>query len=72
MQFAVVPDTYRHLSLPIDNPIQRHIAIGLGDYPYPELSQPTNAELVARIVALARAMGREVATPAEARAMLAL
>ncbi len=49
-----------------------HIAIGLGDYPYPEFGRPTNAELVARITALARAMGREVATPAEARAMLGL
>lgn len=49
-----------------------HIAIGLGDYPYPELGLPTNAELVARIVALARAMGREVATPAEARRLLDL
>ncbi len=49
-----------------------HIAIGLGDYPYRELGMPNNAELVARIVALARAMGREVATPAEARQMLDL
>ena len=49
-----------------------HIAIGLGDYPYPELGYPTNADLVAKIAALARAMGREVATPAEARVMLGL
>jgi 3-keto-5-aminohexanoate cleavage enzyme len=49
-----------------------HIAIGLGDYPYRELGMPTNAELVARTVALAQAMGREIATPAEARQMLDL
>lgn len=49
-----------------------HIAIGLGDYPYTELGAPTNAQLVSRIVHLAHALGREVATPAEARAMLGL
>ena len=27
-----------------------HIAIGLGDYPYPELGTPTNAELVRAVV----------------------
>ncbi|MGE0861068.1 MAG: 3-keto-5-aminohexanoate cleavage protein [Gammaproteobacteria bacterium] len=49
-----------------------HISIGLGDYPYPELGQPRNADLVARIVSLARAIGREVATPSEARTLLGL
>lgn len=49
-----------------------HVAIGLGDYPYPELGTPTNAELVKRIVDLAAAFGREPATPAEARAMLGM
>ncbi|WP_237214882.1 BKACE family enzyme [Falsiroseomonas oryziterrae] len=47
-----------------------HVAPGLGDYHYAELGCPTNAELVRRIVAMARDMGREVATPAEARRML--
>ena len=47
-----------------------HIAIGLGDYHYPELQHPTNAQLVARVAQIAREMGREVATPAEARVML--
>ncbi len=47
-----------------------HIAIGLGDYPYAQLDAPTNVQLVERIVALARACGREPAAPAEARAML--
>jgi 3-keto-5-aminohexanoate cleavage enzyme len=47
-----------------------HVSIGLGDYPYTELGRPTNAELVARVAAIARDLGREVATPAEAKAML--
>ena len=49
-----------------------HISIGLGDYAYPELELPTNARLVARIAQIAREMGREIATPAEARQMLGL
>lgn len=49
-----------------------HVAIGIGDYPYPHLGGPTNAELVAEVVKLARRAGREVATPAEAREMLGL
>jgi 3-keto-5-aminohexanoate cleavage enzyme len=47
-----------------------HISIGLGDYAYPELEFPTNARLVSRIAQLARDMGREVATPEEAKKML--
>jgi 3-keto-5-aminohexanoate cleavage enzyme len=46
------------------------IAIGLHDYPYPELDFPTNAELITRVADLARSLGREVATAAEARQML--
>jgi uncharacterized protein (DUF849 family) len=49
-----------------------HISIGLGDYTYGELGQPTNAELIARVVQIARELGREVATPDEARAMLGM
>ena len=49
-----------------------HVAIGIGDYPYPELGAPTNADLVAEVVRMAHAVGREVATPAEAREVLAL
>ena len=49
-----------------------HVSIGLGDYPYPELERPTNARLVARVAQIAREMGREVATPSEAREMLGL
>jgi uncharacterized protein (DUF849 family) len=49
-----------------------HVSIGIGDYPYPELGTPTNAELVQEIVHLARLAGRRVATPSEARAILEL
>lgn len=49
-----------------------HVSIGIGDYEYPELDMPTNAGLVAEIVRMAKLIGREVATPDEARAMLGL
>ena len=49
-----------------------HVSIGLGDYPYGELEYPTNAGLVSRIAQLARDMGREIATPDEARSMLGI
>lgn len=49
-----------------------HIAIGLGDYPYNEIGTPRNADLVERIAEMARQIGREVATPAEARHILGL
>ena len=49
-----------------------HVSIGLGDYHYREMELPTNARLVARLAQLARDMGREVATPAEAREMLGI
>ncbi len=55
-----------------------HVALGLGDYAYPELGSeangghPSNAEVVAAVVALARRHGREVATPDEARQRLGL
>ncbi|HUN45156.1 MAG TPA: 3-keto-5-aminohexanoate cleavage protein [Stellaceae bacterium] len=49
-----------------------HVAIGLGDYTYPELGAPTNGAVIRRVAALARSMGREVATPAEAREMLGM
>lgn len=49
-----------------------HISIGLGDYPYTELGRPDNAQLVRRIVEAAREVGREVATPEEARRILAI
>ena len=49
-----------------------HIATGIGDYAYPELGRPTNAEVVRRIALLATDAGRSLATPAEARQMLGL
>ncbi len=47
-----------------------HIAIGLGDYPYGEFGTPRNGELVERVALMARQVGREVATPKEARRIL--
>ncbi|MGK2913120.1 MAG: 3-keto-5-aminohexanoate cleavage protein [Porticoccaceae bacterium] len=47
-----------------------HVSIGLGDWPYREMGRPTNADVVAAVVKLARSLGREVATPAEARRIL--
>ena len=47
-----------------------HISIGLGDYHYPELGLPTNADLIAKVVEQARSLGREVASVEEARAIL--
>jgi 3-keto-5-aminohexanoate cleavage enzyme len=49
-----------------------HLAPGLGDYPYPELGYPTNAELVRRFADLGRDLGREPATTDEARDMLGI
>jgi len=49
-----------------------HISIGIGDYTYPELGQPTNADLVRRIVQIAQDVGREVATPDEAKLILGM
>ena len=48
-----------------------HVSIGIGDYTYPQLGAPTNAELFERIVQIARDVGREVANPMEAKAFLA-
>jgi len=49
-----------------------HVALGLGDYAYPELGdgRPTNADVVAAVAERARAAGRGVATPEEVRAIL--
>jgi len=49
-----------------------HVSIGTGDYPYAEYGAPTNAELVRRVADQARRLGREVATPSEARAILSV
>jgi uncharacterized protein (DUF849 family) len=47
-----------------------HVRVGLEDHR--GTRQPTNAELVAEVVALARECGRGVAGPAEAAAILGL
>ena len=54
--------------------IQRggHVSIGLGDYAYPELGMPTNADLVHEVAKIAAAAGRGLATPAEARDILGM
>jgi 3-keto-5-aminohexanoate cleavage enzyme len=49
-----------------------HAVIGVADYSYKELGYPTNAQLVSHVAEMARFMGREIATAAEAREMLAL
>jgi len=49
-----------------------HISIGLGDYTYHELGQPTNAAIIRRVAEIARELGREVATPEEARSILGM
>jgi uncharacterized protein (DUF849 family) len=49
-----------------------HLSIGLGDYPYLELGSPTNADVVAEVVQMCRAVGREPATPDDVRAALRL
>jgi uncharacterized protein (DUF849 family) len=43
------------------------VRTGIGDYHYAAAGAPTNAELVERVVAMARALGREPASPDEAR-----
>jgi uncharacterized protein (DUF849 family) len=48
-----------------------HVRIGLGDETFAS-SKPRNAELVARVAALARAAGRPLASPREAREQLGL
>lgn len=49
-----------------------HIAPGIGDYPYRELGCPTNEAVIAMAAGQARAAGREIASPADVREMLAL
>lgn len=48
-----------------------HLALGLGDFPYPQLDHPGNAVVIAEAARRARRAGAEPATPAEARELLA-
>jgi uncharacterized protein (DUF849 family) len=47
-----------------------HVGIGLGDDPYVRFGQPHNGNLVEKVVNMAHTLGREVATPAQAREIL--
>jgi 3-keto-5-aminohexanoate cleavage enzyme len=49
-----------------------HVSLGLGDWPYPQLGSPTNADIVAHVTALVSRAGRAVATPQDARELLHL
>jgi 3-keto-5-aminohexanoate cleavage enzyme len=54
--------------------IQRggHLSIGVGDFHYGSRGYPSNERLVAEIRELSQSLGREVATPDEARTILGL
>jgi 3-keto-5-aminohexanoate cleavage enzyme len=47
-----------------------HVGIGLGDYAYSRFGKPHNGELVDKVAKMAHTLGREVATPAQAREIL--
>ncbi len=47
-----------------------HVGIGLGDDPYTRFSKPHNGQLVEMVAKMAHTLGREVATPAQAREIL--
>jgi len=47
-----------------------HLAPGIGDYPYRELSCPSNEEVVRLAARVVRAAGRDIASPQDAREML--
>jgi uncharacterized protein (DUF849 family) len=49
-----------------------HVRIGLEDYQYSHDGQLSNPQITERAASAIRAMGHEVATPAEARKMLEL
>lgn len=60
--------------LPLAITMGGHVRVGWEDNPYLEDGTPaaTNALLVEKIVRIARELGREVATPAEARAIIGI
>lgn len=47
-----------------------HVGIGLGDDPYTRFGKPHNGELVNKVAEMAHTLGREVATPTQAREIL--
>jgi 3-keto-5-aminohexanoate cleavage enzyme len=64
----------QNLILPLAIATGYHMRIGTEDYPYIKkgILAKDNAELVRKIVNISRGMGREVATPAEARKMIGI
>jgi 3-keto-5-aminohexanoate cleavage enzyme len=54
--------------------MEGHVRVGFEDniYLYPGVPARSNAELVEKAVRLAKELGREVASPDEARSMLGL
>jgi uncharacterized protein (DUF849 family) len=56
--------------LPLVVKLGGHVTIGLGDFAYSEIGQPTNADLVRRAIQAISDADGIVATPAEARQML--
>lgn len=53
-----------------------HISVGIGDFPYADMGgangAPTNADVIARVVSQARALGREPASIEETREILGM
>lgn len=49
-----------------------HVSTGIGDYAYPELGAPTNADLVRMVVEQGKQHNRAVATVAQTRALLGM
>ena len=52
-----------------------HVRVGMEDNPYPDLKgtlAKTNAELVEKIVRISRELGRDIASPEEARKITGL
>lgn len=69
MAYTYGPSHWAMARLAIDR--GAHVRVGLGDNPVEaDRSQPTNAELVSRVVEMAAAAGREPATPDETLAIL--
>ena len=58
--------------VPIIVSLGGHVRVGLEDYQYAREGQLTNPQIVERAVTTIRAMGHEVATPDEARKILAV
>lgn len=46
-----------------------HIAVGLGDYGWPELGTPNNGDVISNLSKIAKMMGREIATAQDTREM---